>query len=143
MAKRISAPGEKGFSSILSSFTGNLEDPFYFIISMIPVLEKYDQAALGKREKLKEILKGVPRGPRIETRKKISESEEEDELENLARRVIRMLRENIVWPWIDKDRTELLYRTSFIMLLSYFDYLMSDIIHYYYKYILAHYLERS
>jgi hypothetical protein len=129
MAKKVSTAEKKDFHSILSSFDRNLEDLFYFTTNLIPFLRELDKAALEKREKLKGILRGIPENQDIKSRKNISE----EAIEGLSHTIISLLRDNVVWPWIDKDRMGLLFRTSFVMLLSYFDYLMSDIIYYYYK----------
>jgi len=128
MAKKGKVSGIRDFNSIVSNFNRNIEDLLFYIIHTAPVLRELDGRSQEARGKLRDILKSIPSGS-VDERVDISDETVEEAYTN----IVGVLRDNVVLPWFERDQTELLFRTSFIILLSYFDYLISDIIHYHYR----------
>lgn len=116
------------------SFTNNLEGLRIFVDNVAPVARKLDETTVGKIEKsVKKMLKILG----------ISEVELEDEKKIIAE--VKWTREQIerIIPTLipalqdlrrlTPPQIELLYRSSFVMLACYFDFLLSDLIHCFYQ----------
>jgi hypothetical protein len=113
---------------ILISFNVNLENLLEFVRILTPILRMYEDRANKKREALKNILRGIPERVGIKEADAIGE----DIIEETADEITDFLRAMSIASGTHKYQTELLYKTSFVMLISYFDYLLSDVIHCYY-----------
>jgi len=118
------------FSRIHGSFTTNLEGLEAFVKNVSPIAEKHDKATRKKMDKFTEgVFKivGVKKGEigRREP-KELIEKLTQDELNKIVRLVADL-------PRLTVPQAELLYRSSFVMLVSYFDFLLSDLIHYFYR----------
>jgi len=118
------------FSRIHGSFTTNTESLEAFVNNVAPIAEKHDKATRKKLDKFtKGIFKilGLPKG-KIDKRKQkqVVEGVTEDQ----ANQIIQLTAD---LPRLTVPQAELLYRSSFVMLVSYFDFLLSDLIHYFYR----------
>jgi hypothetical protein len=118
------------FSRIHGSFTRNTESLEAFVNNVAPIAEKHDKATRKKMEKFtKGIYKifGLPKG-KIDQgkRKQVVEGVTEEQ----ANQIIQLTAD---LPRLTVPQAELLYRSSFVMLVSYFDFLLSDLIHYFYR----------
>lgn len=115
---------------IFDGFSQNMRGLSAFVGNVAPIVIKYDKRAVKRMEKVaKRIDKIISKGKdtsaenkREETTVKLSK-EQFDE-------VIRAASE---LPRISLGQAELLYKSSFVMLISYFDFLISDLIHCYYR----------
>lgn len=129
--KRIKRGKEQfDFSKIHGSFTTNIEGLEAFVNNVAPIAEKHDKATRKKVAKLaKGILKifGLPKG-------KIDQRKRKQVLERISEGQVNQIIQLIaVLPRLTVPQAELLYRSSFVMLVSYFDFLLSDLIHYFYR----------
>ncbi len=118
------------FESIHNSFTTNIESLEAFVNNVAPIAEKHDQATRKKMDKFtKQMFKifGLPKG-KIDQRKRkqVVERITEDQ----ANQIIQLTAD---LPRLTMPQAELLYRSSFVMLVSYFDFLLSDLVHYFYR----------
>jgi len=130
-AKKVKKKKEQlDFEKIHDSFVTNLEGLEAFVKNVSPIAEKHDKAT---REKLDKFTKGIfkifglPKG-KIDQRKRkqVVEGVTEDQAEKIIQLVADL-------PRLTVSQAELLYRSSFVMLVSYFDFLLSDLIHYFYR----------
>lgn len=118
------------FEKIHSSFTTNTESLEAFVNNVAPIAKKHDKAT---REKLDKFTKGIfkifglPKG-KIDKRKRkqVVEGVTEDQGNQIIQLVADL-------PRLTVPQAELLYRSSFVMLVSYFDFLLSDLVHYFYR----------
>jgi len=118
------------FGKIHDSFKRNLEGLEAFVKNVSPVAEKHDQATRKKLVKFaKEIGKilGTNKGKIDERkRKQLVEEMTEDKVKQIIQLTADL-------PRLTLHQAELLYRSSFVMLVSYFDFLISDLIYYFYR----------
>lgn len=134
-AKKVKKKKEQlDFQRIHSSFTTNTESLEAFINNVAPTAERHDKATdKARREKLDKFTKGIfkifglPKG-KIDKRKRkqVIEGVTDDQ----ANQIIQLVAD---LPRLTVPQAELLYRSSFVMLVSYFDFLLSDLIHYFYR----------
>ncbi len=117
---------------IIDSFTSNMDVLREFVSNLAPVVTKYDKRQITKIEKVvKKIAKIVGPGGKITTgERKISIKVEGNFAEERVEELIAAIKE---LPRLTVNQAELLHKSSFVMLISYFDYLLSDIIHCYYE----------
>lgn len=113
---------------VLISFNVNLENLLEFVRVLTPILRIYEDKAIEKREALKNIIRGIPRKMGIQ-----EDIIAEEKIEKAADEITNFLRAMTISSGTHKYQMELLYKTSFVMLISYFDYLVSDLIHCYYR----------
>jgi hypothetical protein len=124
---------------IIDSFTNNLESIRVFISNVEPVASAYDEQVLKKIEtaksKIKEIISSAEE--KISANIKSTPIKKRDfpkeRVEQAAEDIIKVLIDYRKLPRITIAQVELLYKSSFVMLTSFFDYLLYDIIHCYYK----------
>jgi len=118
------------FSRIHNSFTRNIESLEAFVNNVAPIAEKHDQATKKKVDEFtKQMFEifGLPKG-KIDKRKRgqVVEGVTEDQVNQIIQLTAGL-------PRLTLPQAELLYRSSFVMLVSYFDFLLSDLIHYFYR----------
>lgn len=129
--KRIKKGKEQlDFSRIHHSFRKNIESLEAFVNNVAPIAEKHDQATRKKMDKFaKQMFKifGLPKG-KIDKRKRkqVVEGVTEDQVKQIIQLTTAL-------PRLTVPQAELLYRSSFVILVSYFDFLLSDLIHYFYR----------
>lgn len=117
------------FESIHDSFKRNLESLGVFVNNVAPIAEKHDKATV---KKLKGILKQIVKLARLDKGKiekkkgKVTIEVSEDTGRNIMRLAADL-------PRLPMPQALLLYRSSFVTLISYFDFLLSDLIHYFYR----------
>lgn len=112
------------------SFTGNLQGLGIFVTNVAPVVKKYDEALTEEIERVfRKVSKiaGLPEselegGKRRKTEIKLTKKQ--------AKQIVDALKG---LPRLTPLQVELLYKSSFVMLISYFDFLVSDLIHYFYQ----------
>ena len=110
-------------------FIDNLEDLRGFVHNLAPFTKAYDDKAKGVYEGVTSILRNVPKIPGQEKRIEL----DEEKVEGAAKGIVSLIKSQVATQYLNRNQTEILYKTSFVMLISYFDYLMSDIIWCYYK----------
>ncbi len=111
-------------------FVENLDATRLFVSNLAPVVKKHD---IDSTERDKAIFRELDRiYDRAERRSKKGGKrqrtteltpEEEEQVTRLFRDVGSM----------GEGQSELLYKSSFVMLISYFDFLIADLVHYYYQ----------
>ncbi|GAI30705.1 unnamed protein product, partial [marine sediment metagenome] len=117
------------FESIHNSFKRNLESLEVFVNNVAPIAAKYDKATL---KKIKQTLEQIVKFARLD---KGQIEQKKGELtvkvsEDTARKIIP-LAANL--PRLPMPQAHLLYRSSFVTLISYLDFLLSDLIHFFYR----------
>jgi len=110
-------------------FIDNLEDLRGFVDNLAPLAKAYDDKAKNVYEGVTSILRNVPKIPGQEKRIEL----DEEKVEGAAKGIVSLIKSQVATQYLNRNQTEILYKTSFVMLISYFDYLMSDIIWCYYK----------
>jgi hypothetical protein len=129
--KRIKREKEQlDFSKIHGSFTRNTESLEAFVNNVAPIAEKHDKATGKKMDKFaNQMFKifGLPKG-KIDKKKR--KQAVEGVTEDQVKQIIQLTAD---LPRLTMPQAELLYRSSFVMLVSYFDFLLSDLIHYFYR----------
>jgi len=133
MAKRKACKREKGqldFSDIHKSFKRNVESLEVFVNNVAPIAGKHDEVTKEKRHDIISQIVEIVRADKgmIKKRKRgvTITTTSEDAAEKIAQ-LARGL------PRLPQPQAQLLYRSSFVMLMSYFDFLLSDLIHYFYR----------
>jgi hypothetical protein len=130
-AKKVKKEKEQlDFKKVHVSFVTNLEGLEAFVKNVSPIAEKHDKAT---REKLDKFAKGIfkifglPKG-KIGKRKlkQVAKGVTKDQVNQIIQLTADL-------PRLTLPQAELLYRSSFVMLVSYFDFLLSDLIHYFYR----------
>ena len=111
---------------IIDSFTNNLESIRVFISNVEPVASAYDEKVSKKMETIKSKIKEI-----ISSGKTITASVEntpikkldipEERVEQAAEDIIKALIDYKKLPRITIAQVELLYKSSFVMLTSFFD----------------------
>lgn len=123
--------GRLDFESVHSSFTTNLHSLEAFIGNLAPIAEKQDKAMTRKIDRfVKEISKLVDREKAKTVQKNKGKLTVSLDNEETVHKIVELSKS---LPRISLPQAELLYRSSFIMLISYFDFLLSDLIHYFYE----------
>ena len=114
---------------IIESFFNNLESIRVFVGNVEPVASAFDIETSKKmdaiKSEIKEIISSGKTSNKIEIHK--------EALEQAVEGIVVILRDFRKLPRITIGQLELLYKSSFVMLISFFDYLLYDIIHCYYK----------
>ena len=123
---------------IIESFSNNLESIRVFVSNVEPVAIAYDEQVSKKMENIKgeieEIISSGETATAIVNNIPIKKREiPKERVEKAAEDIISILRDYKRLPRITIAQLELLYRSSFVMLISFFDFIMYDIIHCYYK----------
>jgi len=115
--------------AIHHSFMNNLESLETFVNSVPPIAQKHDLATRKRMNRIfKQIFKivGLPKSKIAKKQRQVTATVTSDQ----AKQIIE-LTANL--PRLPSPQAELLYRSSFVMLLSYFDFLISDLIRYFYR----------
>jgi len=124
--KRKGRNEEPNFIGIHHSFTTNLYSLEVFVKNVAPIAAKQDKAATKEITRavnqLSQLIKTEEKNKRTSA-PKLDNKKILQEIYSIAKKL----------PHIPLAQAELLYRSSFIMLISYFDFLLSDLIHYFYK----------
>jgi hypothetical protein len=118
------------FSKIHVNFTTNMESLEAFVNGVAPIAQKHDKATMKKLDEFAKGIRqifGLPKG-RIGKRKleQVAKGVTEDQAKKIIQLVVGL-------PRLPLPQAELLYRSSFVMLVSYLDFLLSDLIHYFYR----------
>ena len=112
------------------NFTTNSEGLRVFITNLIPVAKEHDKDLIEKISKIvKEALKitGVSKNDLKKTKHKKITFKPTKKQQMQVLKILKSL------PRLTQSNVELLYKSAFIMLVSYFDFLISDLIHYFYQ----------
>jgi hypothetical protein len=130
-AKKMKKKKEQfDFRKIHGNFTTNVESLEAFVNSVAPIAQKQDKATRKKLVKFAKGIRkifGVKKG-KIDKRKRkqLVEGMTEDQVSQIIQLTTDL-------PRLTLSQAELLYRSSFVMLVSYFDFLLSDLIHNFYR----------
>jgi hypothetical protein len=129
--KRVKKEKEQlNFKGIHNSFKGNLESLEAFVNSVAPVAEKHDEATREKLDKFADGIRKIFGAEKDKLNKKRRKQLIEGMTEEQANQVIQLAAD---LPRLTLPQAQLLYRSSFVMLMSYFDFLLSDLIRYFYR----------
>jgi len=112
----------------------NLESLRMFVNNLTPVVKKHDEALM---ERVLETVGKIPgilglsetefeKGEISKIRTRLSEKQK-DQIFDAVKDFLRLS------PHIPPHNVELLYKSSFVMLISHFDFLIGDLIHYFYQ----------
>lgn len=115
---------------IHSSFKRNLESLEAFVNSVAPIAEERDKDIDKRRgEIINEIVK-IVKADKGAIEKKKRGLTITTTSEKTANKVVQLV---TTLPRLPLPQAQLLYRSSFVTLMSYFDFLLSDLIHYFYR----------
>jgi len=118
------------FEGIHHSFKRNLESLEVFVDSVTPIAEKHDKATRKKLIKFANGIRKIFGAEKDKLNKKRRKQLVEGMTEEQANQVIQLTAD---LPRLTTSQAELLYRSSFVMLMSYFDFLIADLIRYFYR----------
>jgi len=124
--------------AIQESFISNLEGIETFVKNVEPVVVQYDQRTSQLIENVKKRIKEILASKVLRDAKaKLGEGEHiqiaEGKVEKATEDIVQILIEHNRLPRITVGQVELLYRSAFVLLTAFFDYLVHDVIHCYYK----------
>lgn len=108
------------------SYKANLQGLKIFVSNVAPVATKHDRISIQEtRKKLDRLFKvsGIKKGKTRPNKEEKINGEKLSQIYDILKGL----------PILTSPQVELLYRSSFVMLLSYFDYLISDLIRYFYR----------
>lgn len=115
------------------SFSANMKGLRTFVTQLTPVVKKHDVDSLKKVVKdIEKVFKTVGiseselRAKKIKKTKLKLTQEQENQILAVAKNLVRH-------PPLPLHNLELLHKSTFVMLISYLDFLISDLIHYYYQ----------
>ncbi|MFA5093319.1 MAG: hypothetical protein WC543_05195 [Candidatus Omnitrophota bacterium] len=131
MDKKKKSKKQYSLSTIQDSFVQNMESLKVFVINISPIVKEQDAGLLNDTKEMLESfleLGGIDRKKlklknKTEVKLRFKNKEE-------LKRAISFLKKI---PKLPPNNSELLYKSSFVMLTGYFDFLISDLIRYFYK----------
>jgi len=128
MARKKKDDKESAAARISKRYTTNLASLNVFVENVAPIVIRHDKNTVRKIDGItKKIMK-------ITSKSEKSQDEEGKEIVRLSEEQFNELNKTIrKFPRIPASQAELLYKSSFVMLVSYFDFLVSDLIHCYYQ----------
>jgi hypothetical protein len=130
MNKELDEKVRYDIGSIHHNFTANSEGLRVFISNLSPIAKEHDKILMEKITKIcEEFFKitGVSENNLKKTNhKKITFKPTKKQ----KGQVLKALKD---LPHLTPSNVELLYKSAFVMLVSYFDFLISDLIHYFYQ----------
>ena len=115
---------------IHNSFTENIESLRVFVSNLAPEVRKHDRILIKKTERASKDLTKLIGLYKNDLERKESEKAEFKLTDEQVSRIISITR-NL--PRMPPYNVELLYKSAFVMLISYLDFLISDSIHFYYQ----------
>ncbi len=118
---------------IIDNFTDNMDSLRVFVRNVEPSAKAYDIKATRYIETIKSDIKDILSQNIPESKYDGSPRINKEKLEKATAGIIGVLKEYRRLPRITTAQVEMLYKSSFVMLISFFDYLPYDIIHCYYK----------
>lgn len=137
MIKRVITKKEVGTpKGMLDSFYNNLESMRIFVNRVEPVVIEYDKAASKKLSGVKkDIIKIITESRKVVVNgiKKETVVMPKKNAERAATGIISLLIAHGKLPQISVAQVELLYKSSFVMLISFLDNIIHDMIHCYYR----------
>lgn len=139
MKRKITDKSLPDVKSIHDSFVSNMEAIVNFVENVGPVVTEYDERVSetiknAKQNIIKILRPGFEEGQDTNSkRKKRKERNKERVLEEAAEGIIKILGKYHRLPRMDIGQVELLYRSAFVLLNAFLEYLIHDVIHYYYK----------
>jgi len=130
MNKKLDEKVLYDIKSIHHNFTANSEGLRVFISNLIPIAKEHDKILMEKITKIwEELFKitGVSENKLKKTKhKKIT-------FKPTKKQMGQVLETLKALPHLTPGNVELLYKSAFVMLVCYFDFLISDLIHYFYQ----------
>jgi hypothetical protein len=118
--------------SIFDSFFTNMDHVMQFTQDVIPFTSSLDEKASKKHSELKSKIQTILNNrlpSNIEDNPIVKDKpDEQPRIEIISDSVINLLNNLRLTPFLNSERTEILNKSSLIIILSYFDYTISDII---------------
>lgn len=123
---------------IQNSFISNLEGIEIFIKNVEPVVAEYDQKASLNIKMFKKLIKdALVSGIKENAKDDIGEGNniqiDEEKAEKATEDILQIMMKYNRLPKINTGQVELLYKSAFVLLTAFLDYLIHDVIHCYYK----------
>jgi len=139
MNRKINDKSLPDVQGMQDSFVSNMEAIVNFVENVVPVVTEYDEKISKTIEEAKQkIIKIL--GPKFEekqdtdsNREGQKDSNKERVVEEAAEGVIQILGKYNRLPRMDIGQVELLYRSAFVLLNAFLDYLIHDVISCYYE----------
>lgn len=118
--------------AIQDSFISNLEGVEMFVENVEPVVVEYDQKASERMENVKKGIREIL-ASKTERNVKADVQIDEAKIEKATENIVKILVDYKKLPRITVGQAELLYRSAFVLLMAFFNYLIHDVIHCYYR----------
>jgi hypothetical protein len=112
------------------NFKINLEGLRVFIINLSPVAKEYDKTIMEKITKICDEILKIAGISEIELKGK---KHKKKKFKLTKKQLMQILKTSKALPNITPVNVKLLHKSAFVMLISYFDFLISDLIHYFYQ----------
>jgi len=117
---------------IRSSFKGNMNSLEIFIKNVAPIAEEQDTSFFHQIEEILERTLNISPDKKTKIKKSATTHKKGAKKFDNAQ-ISKFLQEMSKLPRLSTTQLELLYRSSFVMMISYLDFLISDLIHLYYN----------
>jgi len=125
---------DRDLTQIHNSYVSNLDSLNVFIINLTPVAKEHGRVTEARQDRLIDRFLEIFRRAEREAGS-VAKDEKKKTVEfkltgQLAEEFRKVFREYL---FLSPKQVELLYKSAFVMLISYFDFLISDLIYYYYQ----------
>jgi len=121
---------QRSFDKIHDNFANNLASLDAFMSNVTPVVERQERAndrATAKFIKQARKILGIPK---VKSKNKTGSQDSERATSEQMKQISKLVGE--LPPVLSISQQDVLFRSAFVMLVSFFDFLMSDLIRYYY-----------
>jgi hypothetical protein len=130
MNKELDEKVRYDIGSIHHNFTANLEGLRVFISNLSPVAKEHDKILMEKITEIFEELTKITDVPENNLKKTKHKKIVFKPTKKQKEQVLKSLK---ALPHLTPGNVGLLYKSAFVTLVSYFDFLISDLIHYFYQ----------
>jgi len=131
----------ESLAKVMDSFVSNVEGLRGFVENIKPVAAAHDKQVGEELQTLKskigDVIRSIPARVKETAEegrlRKTWEEVAEDKVEKMVTSILDTYQEYKKLPWLTTSRVEILQRSALVMLTSYFDYFLCDLIRCYYK----------
>ncbi len=117
-------------ATIHDGFAKNIESLRIFVSNLAPEVRKHDRALIKKADKA---LKGLTKIIRLHKNDLKKKQNEKEKFKLTDKEISQLVSISKDLPRMPPYNVELLYKSAFVMVISYFDFFLSDLIHFYYQ----------
>jgi hypothetical protein len=141
MGTTKSTKQSESLARVIDSFVSNVEGLRGFVENIKPVAAAHDKRVVEELETLKskigDVIRSIPAREKEtveeERQRKPREEVAEDKVGKIVADIMDVYQQYRKLPWLTASRVQILQRSALVMLVSYFDYFLYDLIRCYYK----------